>query len=60
MNNIKKLENLVNYLEEKRYKHPALKYKLLGIPPFTEETEKKAKKLLIYIGGNNEKTNEFT
>jgi hypothetical protein len=55
MNNIEKLEKIVNYLEDKRPKHPATKYMEVEIPPFTEEVEKKAKNFLIYIGGDNEK-----
>lgn len=58
MNNIEKLEKIVNYLEDKRRKHPATKYMEVDIPPFTKKTEEKAKKILIYVGVINNKEDE--
>jgi hypothetical protein len=55
MNDIEKLEKLINYLEDRRSKKPPSKYRCINFPPADEEIEKKIENLSIYIGGDNEK-----
>lgn len=55
MNDIEKLEKMINYLEDSRSKKPPNKYRCIDYPPADEKTEKKIENLSIYIGGNNEK-----
>lgn len=55
MNDIEKLEKMINYLEDNRSKKPPDKYRYIDYPPADEKTEKKIEKLSIYIGDDNEK-----